>query len=211
MLHDPNIQMKCGKENYVDYGKGRLHCFSLTNLTSLTFCDTGTVKTYCTTTVAKTMKLFNGWVPKPKLHLQVTNKTLRNHKKEAEELLGWQALSLLSASDRKKQFQISSFHSPFSLRNTHLESAITLYIKKVETSDAEIKHTFTLTYKRKFNSSTRVNHKSFFFFLKLSGLTSQWFRINFLLPSIIFKSQKASFSLKSSLNPHKNDVEKRDE
>lgn len=80
----------------------------------------------------------------------------------------------------------------------------------METFDAEIKHTFTLTYKRKFNSSTRVNRKSFFFFLRPSGLTSQWFRINFLLPFTIFKSQKASFSLKNFLNPHKNYVEKRD-
>lgn len=59
MLHDPNFQMKCGKENYGE-GKGRLHCFSLTNSTSVTFCDTGTVKTHCTTTAAKTMKLFYG-------------------------------------------------------------------------------------------------------------------------------------------------------
>lgn len=48
------------KENYGE-GKGRLHCFPLTNSTSVTFCDTSTVKTCCTTTVAKTMKLFN-WI-----------------------------------------------------------------------------------------------------------------------------------------------------
>lgn len=111
---------------------------------------------------------------------------------------------------QEKLFQISfSFLSPLSLRNTHLENAITLCIKKGETFAAEIKHTFTLTYKRKFNSFTRVNHKSFFF-LKPSGLTSQRFRINFPLPSTIFKSQNASFPQRNSLNPQKNYVEKRD-
>lgn len=114
ILHDPNFQMKCGKENYGE-GKGRLNCFSFTSSTSVTFCDTGKVKACCTTTTAKTMKLFNGWVPKPELHLQVTNKILRNLKKEAAELLGWQALGLLLASDRKSSFKSPSLFTLLSL------------------------------------------------------------------------------------------------
>lgn len=96
-------------------GRGKLYSCSLTNSSSVNFCETSIGKTYCTTTVAKTTQLFNGRVPKPKLHLQITNKTLGNHKKEAKELWGWQAVTLLLASDRKSSFKSPSLFFILSL------------------------------------------------------------------------------------------------
>jgi len=109
---------------------GKLHCCSLTKSSSVKFCGTSTGKACCTTTVAKTTQLFNGWVPKPKLHLQITNKTLGNWKKEAKELWGWQALSLLLASDRKSSFKSPSLFFLPSLRETPTYKVLLLFVLK---------------------------------------------------------------------------------
>lgn len=104
---DPNFQVVCSKYNY-GKGGGKLHCCSLTNLSLVNFCEANTGKTCCTTTVAKTTQLCNGWVPKPKFHLQITNKALGNHKKKQLRNCG-QTLKLCLVLNRKSSFQSPPF------------------------------------------------------------------------------------------------------